>query len=357
MNNSSDRKPDFGRLKKALFLQGEPDWVPLAELGIDVTMKEFILGRPIQNLQDEVDFAIHAGYDYVKLGPGIDLNPGNIKPKEGNRQAEATEHDSERVFANEGQGIITCWEDFERYQWPKPEEVSYRNFESIASVLPDEMGLIGQYGDIFTQVWMTMGFEAFSFAQIEHPELIKALFDKFGGIIVNLFENMAQFDRISALWYSDDIAYTEGLMVSPNLLRTHLFPYMKRIGDICREKGIPFLYHSDGVLYEVLDDLQQCGINALHPVEPKAMDIVELKKKVAGRFCLIGNVELDSFLCRGTPETVEQEVKRLIRDVAPGGGYSLGSSNTVPRFVKKENYRAMIEACKKYGRYPIDIPM
>ncbi|HNT35214.1 MAG TPA: uroporphyrinogen decarboxylase family protein, partial [bacterium] len=255
------------------------------------------------------------------------------------------------------QGIITTWEDFERYQWPKPEDVNYRSFEAISSVLPDEMKVIGQYGDIFTQVWMTMGFEAFSFAQIEQPDLIEALFEKFGELIVGLFETMAEFDCVGALWYSDDIAYTEGLMVSPVFLRTYLFPFMSRIGAVCRERDIPFLYHSDGVLYEVLNDLEQCGVNALQPVEPKAMDIVELKKKVAGRFCLIGNVELDAFLCRGTPETVEQEVKRLIREVAPGGGYCLGSSNTVPRFVKKENYRAMIEAGRKYGRYPINVPM
>ncbi|HNT36192.1 MAG TPA: nucleoside 2-deoxyribosyltransferase, partial [bacterium] len=100
------RKPDFQRLRKTLLLQGEADCVPLAELGIDNSMKEFVLGRPVETLQDEVDFSKVAGYDYVKLAPGIDLNPANIQPKEGSRAADATQHDSARVFANEGQGII-----------------------------------------------------------------------------------------------------------------------------------------------------------------------------------------------------------------------------------------------------------
>lgn len=130
---------------------------------------------------------------------------------------------------------------------------------------------------------------------------------------------------------------------------------MKEIGEMCRNKGIPFIYHSDGDLYEVFDDLEDCGVNALQPVEPKAMDIVQLKRHVKDRFCLIGNVELDAFLCRGTPETVQEEVKRLIREVAPGGGFCLGSSNTVPRYVKQENYKAMLDATKKYGKYPISI--
>jgi len=349
------RKSDFGRLRKALLRQGEPDYVPLAELGIDSDMKTFILGRPLVSLQDEVDFARVAGYDYVKLAPRIDLNPGNIQPREGVRVSDATSHDAARHFASEGQGIITSWGDFERYQWPKPEEVDYSAFEKIVAVLPDEMKVIGHYGDIFTQVWITMGFEAFSFAQFEQPDLIDALFEKFGTIITNLFVTMVDFDVVGALWFSDDIAYTEGLMVSPKILRQYLFPWMKKIGDLCHAKGIPYIYHSDGDLYEVLDDLEACGVDALHPVEPKAMDIVELKRKVSHRFSLVGNVELDSLLCRGTAEEVRNEVKRLIREVAPGGGYCLGSSNTVPRYVKKENYKAMLEAAREYGRYPIDI--
>ena len=350
------RKSDFSRLKKALYLEGEPDWVPQAELGIDIGMKAYILGRPIVNLQDEIDFALAAGYDYVKLSPGINLNPANIQPKDGPMVAERTERDDERTFVNEGRGMITSWEDLERYVWPKPEDIDYSSFEKIARILPDNLKVIGQYGDIFTQVWTSMGFQTFSFAQLEQPDLVEALFERFGSIITELFINMADFEVVGGLWYSDDIAYTESLMVSPNLLRKYLFPWMKKIGDVCEEKNIPYLYHSDGVLYDVLDDLKACKIHALQPIEPKAMDLMELKAVAGDRFCLIGYVDLDQFLCRGTPETVEEEVKRLIRQAAPGGGYCVGSSNTVPRYVDKDNYRAMLDAVCRYGRYPIDVP-
>jgi uroporphyrinogen decarboxylase len=68
---------------------------------------------------------------------------------------------------------------------------------------------------------------------------------------------------------------------------------------------------------------------------------------------VIGNVDLGYTLTRGTPEETTEEVKEKIRLLAPGGGYCLGSSNSVPDYVKVENYRAMVETTKGFGKYPI----
>ena len=84
------------------------------------------------------------------------------------------------------------------------------------------------------------------------------------------------------------------------------------------------------------------GFNALHPIEPKAMDIRKLKPRVAGKLCLAGNIELDR-LSRGTPDEVRRLARANIRDLAYDGGYGLGSSNSVTYYVPVENYRAMIE--------------
>jgi uroporphyrinogen decarboxylase len=52
---------------------------------------------------------------------------------------------------------------------------------------------------------------------------------------------------------------------------------------------------------------------------------------------------------------VEAEVKERIRTLAPGGGYAVGSSNTVAHYVKLENFKAMVRATRAFGRYPISI--
>ncbi len=346
-------EPDFDRLKTALF-RGQPDRVPLLELAIADSIKQRMIGRPIENVCDKIEFFQKAGYDYVRIAPKIDLNPGKIAPKEGERKSASTDSTAERNWHASSQGIITNLEEFEKFQWPAMDDVDYSDFEIAQKCLPANMKIIGQYGDIFTWTWDFMGFETFSFALIDNPRFVKILFDKIGAIVVNLFKTMADFDNVGALFYSDDIAINTGLFVGPEVYRQYLFPWMKKIGDMCKEKNIPFIYHTDGNIWEVLDDLKECGVNALQPIEPQAMDIVELKKARGKDFCLVGNIDVD-LLSRASTEEVGNMVKYLLKNVAPGGGFCLGSGNTVPDYAIYENYLKMIETGKKIGTYPISI--
>ena len=91
----------------------------------------------------------------------------------------------------------------------------------------------------------------------------------------------------------DDIAIKTGLMVAPDLIREKLFPKIVYLAEGCRRKGLPFIYHTDGDVSEVVEELIDMGVNALHPIDPTGMDIYELKPKVAGRLCVIGNIDVD----------------------------------------------------------------
>ena len=346
-------QPDFNRVRTALFGR-QPDRVPLLELAIADRIMESFLNRPITGIADRIEFFQKAGYDYIKVSPKLDMNPDKIRPKEGERVSASGENINERSWHASGQGIITTLSDFEKFRFPAPEEVDYSDYEKVQKLLPDNMKIVGQYGDIFTWTWDFMGFETFSFALIDNPELVELLFNKIGAIVLNLFETIATFDNIGAIFYSDDIAINTGLFVSPQVYRDHLFPWMKKIGDVCQQHDIPFIYHTDGNIWDVLDDLKACGVNALQPIEPLAMDIVELKNQRGKDFCLVGNVDVD-LLARGSKNQIENEVKRLLEFVAPGGGYCLGSGNTVPEYVPYENYLAMIETAHRFSKYPIEV--
>lgn len=331
-NFSHLRSPDFqGRLVRTLF-NGRADKVPLIELGIHPQIKQAILGRPILSVEDDIEFMRSMGYDFVKIQPKIVLEVGRQK-------ADAT---SDRAWSAEHGGVIQSWEDFERYQWPRPGDISYESLERAARLIPDGMGVIGQYGDIFTTAWEMMGFENFAMATYEEPELVDALMERVGGLILSMFDTMADMEHVGALWYSDDIAYTASLMMSPDFLRRSFFPFLGHIGGLARRRGIPFIYHTDGVLYEVFDDIIGAGVNAQHPIEPKAMEINEVKDRVGDRLCLCGNIDVD-VLARGTPEAVRELTRRRLRELGPRGGYCLGSSNSVPDYAKVENYLAMVE--------------
>uniref|UniRef100_A0A7V2ZJN1 Nucleoside 2-deoxyribosyltransferase n=1 Tax=Ignavibacterium album TaxID=591197 RepID=A0A7V2ZJN1_9BACT len=337
-------KPDITSFIKTL-RNGKSDYVPIAELGVHPIIKEQFLGKKIITIKDEIEFWYKAGYDYIKLQPGVDFNPAKIKSEN-----NLTFNDDGTVFrkwASESNGIITSLEDFEEYVFPETDEIDYSRFIEAKKFLPDGMGIVGQYGDIFTMTWELMGFENFSLALFEDDELIKLINDKVGQIVIKMFENMAKIDEVKTLWYSDDIAYTNGLMVSPETLDKYFFPWLEKIGEIAKSVDKPLIYHSDGILFDVMEKIIECGIDALHPIEPKAMDIVDVKNRFGDKLCLIGNIDVD-LLARGTKEEVKKNVLFNIENVGMNGGYCVGSGNSIPEYVNIENYIAMIETAKSF---------
>ncbi|MCD6206171.1 MAG: nucleoside 2-deoxyribosyltransferase [Candidatus Marinimicrobia bacterium] len=341
-------RPDIEQFKMTL-KRGKADYIPLAELGIHPLIKAKFLGRPITNLKDDVDFWYQAGYDYIKLQPGADFNPDKLFLQDNENTTINDDGSIARNWATEGRGIINSFENLEKYKFPSKDDFNYSNFEEVRQYLPEGMGVIGQYGDIFTMVWELMGFEEFSFALFDNPQLIRTLFDIIGNLVLSMFEYFAQSDTVDVLWYSDDIAYSSGLMLSPSILREYFFPWLKKIGDLAKAANKPLIYHTDGVLYEVMEDIIASGVDALHPIEPQAMAIAEVKERYGDRLCLIGHVDVD-LLARGTPEQIREKVRQNIEEAAYNGGYCVGSGNSVPEYIKFENYLAMLDAAKEFGR-------
>lgn len=338
-------KPDIENLLNTLQNKKSKS-IPIAELGVHPLIKQKFIGREILELKDDVEFWYKAGYDYIKIQPAADFNPGKIGLSE-----NISYNDDGTVFrkwATEGKGVISSAQDLEIYIFPSENEFSYKSFEKIRSLLPEGMGVVGQYGDIFTMTWEMMGFETFSLALFENPELIESLNNKLGNLVLSMFEYMAQSERSDALWYSDDIAYTNGLLVSPDVLDKYFFPWLKKIGSLAKKYNKPLIYHSDGLLFDVMDKIIDCGVNALHPIEPKAMDIADVKSKYGDKLCLIGNIDVD-LLSRGTADEVKKNVLLNLEKIGSQGGYCVGSGNSIPEYVKLENYMTMIWTVKEFN--------
>jgi hypothetical protein len=110
-----------------------------------------------------------------------------------------------------------------------------------------------------------------------------------------------------------------------------------------------------GPLWSILDGLIDTGLHALDPLEPIAhMDIGEVKRRYGDRIAVAGNVDCGELLCRGSVEEVVEAVKETIAKAAPGGGHIVASSNSIHPGVKPQNYRAMLEAGRRLGTYPLD---
>jgi uroporphyrinogen decarboxylase len=338
-------EPDFQRLRKTLLLEGKADRVPLFDFNIHESIKQQLLGRPVITAKDEIDFWINAGYDYVQ----VRLKP-NVTESEKLSKSISSSHGNLRTLEQLNSNQFE-WSSIYKNTW-KLEEYNLEFLKQLAEQLPQDMKLIVHAADIFTRSWMVMGFEDFCYALYEDEELITELFRQNAIAEIRMLETSFESfgDKIGAIFYSDDLAYTEGLMVSAPVYRKYLWPYVKEITGMSKRLNLPFIYHTDGKLWELFDDFHEMGVNGIQPLEPKSMNLQELKEKRGKQFCLMGSIDID-LLSRGTTKEIDDMVRERIQILGYNGGYTVGTSNTVPDYVNVDNYKAMIEAAFKYGEY------
>ena len=339
-------KPDFQRFRTAITREALPDRVPNAEVGIDIEMMDAFVGSPINDLGSYVTFFEQAGYDFVLLQVRGQPLPDSSQPLIRQRRIGSAKRTSS--LGTFGSGAVIDQQSFDAYPWIGRRDVVYGDVDDVKRYLPDGMMVIVNHGPLFSGMWRIMGLEAFAEACAANTPLIRAIAEKMGELSVAIVEEVLQREWVGALWLGDDIGFGSGLMVSPEFLRDYVFPYYRRIGDLCRRHRKPFLYHSDGRIDDVIGDLIGAGIHALHPNEPACCDIVERKRVWGDRVAVIGNIDVD-LLTRGTPGQITRAARRLIESVGPSGGFALGSGNSVTKHVPIANYRAMLEAVRVYG--------
>lgn len=191
---------------------------------------------------------------------------------------------------------------------------------------------------------LSMGLDGIAYALADDPGLIGEVLDRYADWTIAVLEAYQQLD-FDFILCGDDLAHKTAPFISPPVFRDLFWPRMKRVADTIRR---PWILHSDGNLMPIMTDLLALGMSGLNPIEPGALDIFELKQRLGGRLCLIGNFDLN-ILARGTPEETRQEVETKLKALAPGGGYIAASSNSIPDYVKPENFRAMAEAIREFS--------
>jgi hypothetical protein len=250
-----------------------------------------------------------------------------------------------------GDGMIKTEADLSMIDLPDPyDDDLYREAEEFVANRGDYAAcLVTRIG--FFQVTLSLGIENFSLALYDKPAMVEKMLDIYFDWMEVVAERICKIG-FDVFWTTDDFAYKTGLMFSPQVFEEFLVPRYRRVLD---KVTIPWILHSDGNILEAVDIFLDLGVSGLHPIQKGAMDIVAMKRDYGDRVCLLGNLDLN-ILGAGTPEETDNEVRELIRDVGPGGGYILTSGNSLASYLKPECVIAMAKAVKKYGHYPIDLP-
>ena len=365
------KKAKFEHLRKVLLRETKNGPVPIIELGVDPEVMFEVTGERVRGLREIykvlqdgvtnptpdqvkliekyldlcIKFHVMVGYDYVMLIQGSPLVRTEAQLKQNPQQGGKV-----RPWREEHKGMINSRQEFESYPWPSVNHIqTYMPLEYMASRMPAGMKVSAFIWGIWEDLNMLMGFENVAIKSIEDPELIGDILERLSGIMEAVIEKAAAHPATGLIFYVDDLGFKGGTMISPRWIRERLIPRYKRFADISHKHGKPFLFHACGQVDAIMKDLiEVVGIDGKHSFQDDIEPVEEIYKKYGNRISVLGGLDVD-ILTRGTTEQVRARTRQILEACAPGGGYCMGSGNSLTNYLKIENYYAMLDETRKWN--------
>lgn len=187
-----------------------------------------------------------------------------------------------------------------------------------------------------------LGWESFALLLKADPGLLEAWLEAMLEQELRRVEAIADPDISPAVLVYSDIASKNGLLVSPRFLKEAFVPRLRRLTEAWHARGISCLFHSDGDLSPILDDIVGAGVDGINPLEKTdRMDIFTTYERFGDRIYYAGGVDVKVLNVRPCDE-VEALARRIIRTVLPHRLF-LGSSTELSNDTPLENFLALYD--------------
>ena len=232
------------------------------------------------------------------------------------------------------------------YTWPDPDCYVYTNLpKKLASW--DDYPIRGGGSEPFL-IYKKLRGDAQAFIDlIENPDMVHYCLDKLFDLA---YENTRRIyetipGKIMLSYVAEDMGSQEGLLFSPDHIRTFLLPRMKRIIDLAHEAGVYVFFHSDGAIRDILPDMIDLGIDVLNPIQWRCqnMDREMLAHDFGHKIAFHGGVDNQQTLAFGSVEDVRAEVSDNICSLNIQGRYILAPCHNIQAVSPPENIVAMYE--------------
>jgi uroporphyrinogen decarboxylase len=258
----------------------------------------------------------------------------------------------------------TTTAELEKYAWPDMDD-PYR--VALVKAQARKLAEENQYA-IMATPWLMFPFErAFEMQGMDkfllnmamYPDFAKALLKKNTELCKTLLGHFLDEcgEYIDIIKIGDDLGTQERLLISPRMYRQMLKPlHAEIIESIKQRTKAKIFFHSDGDVFDLIEDFIEIGVDILNPVQTSAgkmADLAGLKARYQGRMIFCGAIDTQKILPFGTTEEVRQEVRRVINSLGQGGEYMLASVHTIMNEVPPENILAMVDAVEEFGQYPL----
>ncbi len=345
-------RSDVNRLLRVLRHQ-EADRLPHLALGPAVAQSviEYVLERKLDyNIsyshegistlapEDHVEFAQRLAMDAVLCD--FTWRPNNL--------FAAASNGREQYVG----GAVKSWNDLETLEPPPSLAQQLNHLERyLRAAQGTGVGVIAGFSSFFDNALRAVGVAEAMYLFYDNRLLLERLMDMLAdhqrvmGAVCDRFG-----DDLALVLVNDDIAHPTGLLIHPDMF-LEIFPQrMERLLAPAKEHGKLAAFHSDGNVDKVVAALSDIGFDSLHLGAYEFSDIAALRQQWRGKMALIGALP-PLLLTYGSQQEIENEVQRHCAELAPGGGYVLGSSASITEGIPPQNLVALVQAVHRHGRY------
>ncbi len=214
-----------------------------------------------------------------------------------------------------------------------------------------KIGIMPSYGCLMQTLYeFVVGMNDFMILVYEDPIFVEEMLEVSTVHFAKMTDALVK-EGVDVIAIGDDVAFKTGLFIKPEIMKKIWLPRISRIIEPAVNSNVPVFFHSDGKIDDLVKDLINIGVSAIHPLDPYGVDYSDYKKRFGTKIALAGNIDIEFPLSKGTPEDVELDVKKHMEVLKPGYGYIITCSHSIVNYIPHENFIAYINAIHKYGVY------
>lgn len=239
------------------------------------------------------------------------------------------------------------FDDLVAFSWPTPDCLDRSQLENQCARYEDYALLYG-FADVWQRPALVRGWEEMFVDMAERPDWAHFLSRKFTDFYLEDYTRAAEITggRIDLYLVISDLGSQRGPLISRTMFREFVAPYLKEMTDLIHRLGGRALYHSCGMIWPLIPDLIDCGIDVLDPIQPTSpeMQPENLKLQFGHRLSFHGGIDMQNLLPHASPAEVEAETRRYCEVLGRGGGYILAPAHLFQPDVPPENILAVYRA-------------
>jgi uroporphyrinogen decarboxylase len=251
--------------------------------------------------------------------------------------------------------------DLEAYAWPDmqdPSRLAHLQTDvqrwSQAGGNASEYALMGAPWLMFPfeRAMALLGMENLMVHMATNPEFVQALLARITALCKQHMGNFLREagDALDMIKIGDDLGAQQRPLISPVMYRRLLKPFHADFIAFIKERTqAKVFFHSDGDVFDLVEDFIEIGVDILNPVQTSAGKMGQLealKRRYGKHLVFCGAIDTQTILSHGTPEAVRAEVQRVSAILGQGGGYLLSAVHTITDNVPVENVLAMVAAAQ-----------